>query len=333
MSDDRLSGDSRFRLYAGDGTTLRSRNAVLGVVETGVWVDDPAGYLADDGLRDAVNVAVALGQPLLVTGEPGTGKSELAASIAHSLELPAPFVFNVKSTSAARDLFYRYDSLRHFHDAQFRTERPVIDHYIEYEALGLAILLAMPAANADAYLPQALRGLGPTRSVVLVDEIDKAPRDLPNDLLNEIDQMSFAVRETGRLFSADKAYKPIVVLTSNSEKTLPDAFLRRCVFYHISFPDRDRLREIVRRRLGPTNGFSPEMVENAIRHFERIREVGLRKKPSTSELLAWLRVLARLKIDVAHPKPGDAEAIAFTYSILAKSREDAELLRDHLALA
>jgi MoxR-like ATPase len=268
---------------------------------------------------------------LLVTGEPGTGKSELAASIAHSLELSAPFVFNVKSSSVARDVFYRYDSLRHFHDAQFRTERPVIDEYIEYEALGLAILLAMPAAAADSYVPPRVRGTGPTRSVVLVDEIDKAPRDLPNDILNEIDQMSFVVKETGRVFNAEKAYKPIVILTSNSEKTLPDAFLRRCVFYHISFPDRDRLREIVRRRLGPANAFSPEMVENAIRHFERIRDVGLRKKPSTSELLAWLRVLARLHIDVGNLMPGESEAVAFTYSILAKSREDADLLRDHLA--
>jgi MoxR-like ATPase len=320
-----------FRLYAGDGTTISQRNEVLGPVETGTWVDDPAGYLAEEGLRDAVNVALALGQPLLVTGEPGTGKTELAASIAHSLDLPAPFVFSVKSTSMARDLFYRYDSLRHFHDAQFRTERPVIDEYIEYEALGLAILLAMRSEEADPFLPERLRAVGPTRSVVLIDELDKAPRDLPNDVLNEIDQMSFSVKETGRVFAADKANKPIVVLTSNSEKTLPDAFLRRCVFYHISFPDRDRLREIVRRRLGATNGFSPEMVEHAIQHFERIRQIGLRKKPSTGELLAWLRVLSRLRIDVGRLKPGEAEAIAFTYSILAKSREDAELLREQVA--
>ena len=330
MTDLTPPAEARFGLYVGDGSTLRDRNGVLGPVETGGWVDDPAGYLAEDGLRDAVNVALALGQPLLVTGEPGTGKSELAGSIAHSLNLPSPFVFTVKSNSVARDLFYRYDSLRHFHDAQFSTERPNIDDYIEYEALGLAILLAMPGRDADRFLPSAYRGTGPRRSVVLIDEVDKAPRDLPNDVLNEIDQMSFTVKETGRTFRAEKAGKPVVVLTSNSEKTLPDAFLRRCVFYHISFPDRSRLREIVRRRLGPTNGFSPDMVESAIRHFERIREIGLRKKPSTSELLAWLRILARLRIDVASLQPGDTEAIAFTYSILAKSREDAELLREQL---
>lgn len=330
-ADDLATAEPPFRLYAGDGTTLRQRRESLGTVESWPGADDPAGYLAESGLRDAVNVALALGQPLLVTGEPGTGKTELAASIAHSLDLPAPLVFNTKSSSVARDLFYRYDSLRHFHDAQFRTEAPSIDGYIEYEALGVAILLAMSPEQADPFLPPDLRGRGPSRSVVLIDEIDKAPRDLPNDVLNEIEQMAFRVKETGRTFAAPRSYRPIVVLTSNSEKTLPDAFLRRCVFYHIAFPSRERLREIVRRRLGTTSRFSPDMVEHAIRHFEQIRELGLRKKPSTGELLAWLRVLSRLGIDAGQLKAGDAEAIAFTYAALAKSKEDVAMLHEHLA--
>jgi MoxR-like ATPase len=319
-----------FRLYAGDGSTLGDRKLSLPLLDGPASLDDPAGYLAEEGLRDAVNVALALGQPLLLTGEPGTGKTQLAASIAHELGLPAPFVFNTKSVSTARDLFYRYDALRHFHDAQFHPGQTTAEEYVTYEALGLAILLAMEPASAGPYLPAALRNRGPARSVVLVDEVDKAPRDLPNDVLNEIEEMSFSVRETGRSFGADRRYRPIVILTSNSEKTLPDAFLRRCVFYHLTFPSRERLIQIVHRRLGSSARLSPAMVEEAVRQFERIRELGLRKRPSTAEFLAWLRVLDRLEIDLSNPRPGQREAIAFTYSILAKSQEDLKYLREQL---
>lgn len=319
-----------FRIYAGDGRTARERNTNLPPLDAAAWTDDPVGYLAEDGLRDAVNVAVSLGQPLLVTGEPGTGKTQLAGSIAHELGLPAPLVFNTKSTSSARDLFYRYDALRHFHDAQFRQGETRPDDYVEYEALGLAILLAMEAAQANPFLPEGLRDKGPLRSLVLIDEVDKAPRDLPNDVLNEIEQMSFSVKETARTFTADRRFKPIVILTSNSEKTLPDAFLRRCVFYHLTFPDRARLLEIVGRRLGPGASFSPARLEQAVAHFEKIRELGLRKKPSTAELIAWLRILERLDLDPANPKPGERETLAFTYSILAKSKEDLALLQERL---
>lgn len=331
MVDGATTERNRFRLYEGNGTTIGERAITLPSLETEGWMSDPAGYIAEDGLRDAVNVSLALGQPLLVTGEPGTGKTELAGSIAHELGLPAPFVFNTKSTSAARDLFYRYDSLRHFHDAQFRKDQADVEDYIDYEALGLAVLLGAAPSVADPFLPDKLRGRGPVRSVVLIDEIDKAPRDLPNDVLNEIEQMAFTVRETRRTFAADPRFKPIVVLSSNSEKNLPDAFLRRCVFYHIPFPSQERLREIVHHRLRPGSDFSPAMIDHAITHFERIRELGLRKKPSTAELLAWMRVLAKLKIDVKNPKAGEAEAIAFTYSVLAKSKEDVTMLRDRLS--
>lgn len=321
---------SQHRVYAGDGTTVRERGLEWSPASGAGWVDDPADYIAEPALRDAVNVALTLGQPLLVTGEPGTGKTQLAGSVAWELELPPPLVFNTKTTSTSRDLFYRYDSLRHFHDAQFGTDKPEIGSYISYECLGLAILLALPPAEANEVLPAEYRDRGPIRSVVLIDEIDKAPRDLPNDVLNEIEGMEFTVKETGRRFVASTEYRPIVILTSNSEKTLPDAFLRRCVYYHIPFPSGERLRDIVTRRLGPDGGFAPDRLEHVIQHFARIRELGLRKPPATAELLSWARVLRRLDLDVENLRPGEAETLAFTYSILAKSREDLELLRSRI---
>jgi MoxR-like ATPase len=315
-------------MYAGDGTAQPNGHGAPPLDET-VWRDDPRDYLAEDGLRDAVNVAITLGQPLIVTGEPGTGKTQLAGSVAHGLGLPAPLVFHIKSTSTARDLFYRYDSLRHFHDSQFSKGDLSVEGYVEYAPLGLAILLAMDPKEADPFLPAGMKGKGPMRSVVLVDEVDKAPRDLPNDILDELETMSFTVAETGRRFAADRRYKPILVLTSNSEKVLPDAFLRRCVYYHVSFPSGDRLQAIVRRRLGPT-ALAQDSIDNAIRHFEQLRELSMRKKPATAELIAWLRVLDRLQIDIANPKPGQRDAIALTYSILAKSKEDLAMLTERM---
>ena len=164
------------------------------------------------------------------------------------------------------------------------------------------------------------------RSVVLIDEVDKAPRDLPNDVLNEIDNMSFTVKETGHTFSADQKLRPMVVLTSNSEKNLPDAFLRRCVFYHISFPARERLKEIVQRRLRLDSNFTPQMLDHALQHFEKIRDLTLKKRPATAELLAWLRILDKRNIDVGNLQRGEAEALAFTYSILSKSKEDRDMI-------
>jgi MoxR-like ATPase len=133
------------------------------------------------------------------------------------------------------------------------------------------------------------------------------------------------------VFWADRAYRPIVVLTSNSEKNLPDAFLRRVVFYHIEFPNEERLKEIVRRRLGDDGGFTPAMLENAIAHFIKIRDLGLKKQPATAEFLAWLRIIRKFGIDIAHLKNGDKEKLAFSYSILSKNFEDAKKLRERLA--
>jgi MoxR-like ATPase len=167
----------------------------------------PAYYLADAGLRDAVKIALRLGQPLLLTGESGAGNTGLASSVAHELSLPPPLRFYVKATSTARDVFYRFDATRHFQDAQLGRNTLRVDDYITYDALGLAILLTMPSAEADVFLPYSLRGRGPTRSVVLIEDIDKAGRDLPNDLLDEIEDMRFTVAEIGRAFSANPAYR------------------------------------------------------------------------------------------------------------------------------
>lgn len=321
-----MKEQSAFRLYRGDGTTIGARGLQLPPFEKLTTLDDPAFYVADKGLRNAVNVALALGQPLLITGEPGTGKTQLAGSIAYELDLQEPLVFQTKTTSTAKDLFYRYDALRHFHDARFSPDASHVENYITYEALGRAILRSMNPEAANGNLPQPPSDKAPARSVVLIDEIDKAPRDLPNDVLNEIETMSFTVKETGQTFSADQSYRPILVLTSNSEKNLPDAFLRRCVFYHIAFPDRERLKEIVQGRLRFGSDFTPEMLDHAIQHFEEIRELALKKKPATAEFMAWARILDKMHLDPVRLNPGEAEALAFSYSILAKSKEDKELL-------
>jgi MoxR-like ATPase len=218
--------------------------------------------------------------------------------------------------------------MRHFQDSHFGGKALRVDDYISFEAFGLAILLAMDPIQVDEFLRPQDRGRGPTRSVVLIDEIDKAPRDLPNDLLNEIEAMSFTVKETRRTFTADPRYHPIVVLTSNSEKNLPDAFLRRCVFYHIPFPDQQHLRRIIECRLPPTSLFTPPMIESAIKEFLRIRRtLDLKKQPATAELLGWVRILAELQIDLDNPKPGQIESVIMSYSVLAKTREDLELMR------
>ena len=318
-----------FELYQGSGVPIGDRNQRVPEY-TPLDGADPRCYIADAGLRDAVNVALALGQPLLVTGEPGTGKTQLAASIAYELGLPL-LRFYTKTTSTATDLFYQYDALRRFQDAHLSDAPPGgVEQYITYQALGQAILLSQPAGSADALLPDDLRGAGPTRAVVLIDEIDKAPRDLPNDVLNEVEQMAFTVHETGRRFQAEQRYRPILVLTSNSEKNLPDPFLRRCLFYHIPFPSDEHLQAIVQKRFAGQPEFTPAFIESVIAHFREIRNLALKKKPATGEFLPWVRVLQALDLDPQHPQPGQREALALSYSILAKSQEDLALLKKKL---
>ena len=353
-----------WRVYTGDGTASRQatvpahHDAPPSTPVSSPEPDyrDPAGYVADPGLRDAVNVALLLGQPLLLTGAPGTGKTTLADSVAYELGLPR-LTFNTKTTSSARDLFYEYDVLRRFHDSQFNGDAS-IDDYIEYRALGAAILLAMkpevvdphlPTGWADRYRDRLTGGKGPLalpadqylrhaprrpmRSVVLIDEIDKAPRDMPNDVLNEIEGMMFSVREKPNApdFVAERDCWPVVILTSNSEKNLPDAFLRRCVYYHLPRLDRKALLDIVQRRLRtkPLSPADEQIVEAAVDEFLQIRdELPLTKPPATAELLAWITVLRRIGLNPAQlsksPEPVEAkrDMLAFTYSVLAKTPED-----------
>lgn len=301
---------SNFQIYNKQGQTLKERKLQLPPYSKIKGIDAPKGYIASQPLTDAVNVALTLGQPLLLTGEPGTGKTQLANSIAYQLGLPL-LKFYTKTTSVARDLFYRYDSLRHFHDAQLR-EKSTIDtnDYIELNALG-----------------QAIVNSGDMRSVVLIDEIDKAPRDFPNDVLYELENMAFHIRETGKSFKTKEKNRPIVIITSNSEKNLPDAFLRRCIFYHIPFPSATLLKQIVNSRVTLNTAFKTSMLDAAIAHFEDLRAMKLRKKPATAELLSWIHVLNSLNISPNSDVSTEIQKLKMTYTILAKNQDDLEMMR------
>jgi MoxR-like ATPase len=286
--------------------------------------NDPAGYLPDPDLVNAVNVALLLGQPLLLTGEPGTGKTQLARSLAYELNYGFED-FETKSTSAARDLFYYYDMLGRFYAAQTGrgSESPLA--YITYNALGRAILRSKPRQEVAHLLPEDFAHDGARRSVVLIDEIDKAPRDFPNDLLNEVENVYFRVPELGNeKIEASREMRPVLVITSNSEKHLPDAFLRRCVFYNIPFPRGRRLREIVMSRVG--GYFSdPESVllADALKLFNALRDShNLRKKPATAELIGWLIALRRNGADLGRPLRETPAAARACVSALVKSGED-----------
>ncbi|GAB4266152.1 MAG: MoxR family ATPase [Deferrisomatales bacterium] len=264
------------------------------------------GYVASRALQDAVNVAMALERPLLIKGEPGTGKTVLAHHIARGLGMEL-LVWNVKSTTKARDGLYTYDTVQRLNDARFGDgDVRDIGRYIKLGPLGRAFA-------------------SPERVVLLIDEVDKADIEFPNDLLAELDEMRFEILETGETVRA--ARRPVVVITSNSEKELPDAFLRRCVFHYIDFPDEAQMRAIVEVH---HPGLPQALLDGALRVFYGLREVpGLRKKPSTSELLDWIRALlasgARLPADGEDP-----EAIPFL-GALVKMQEDAEALRHRAA--
>jgi MoxR-like ATPase len=284
----------------------------------------PSGYLPDPGLVDAVNVALLLGQPLLLTGEPGTGKTQLARSVAYELNFGCE-VFETKSTSTARDLFYYYDMLGRFYAAQtgVGSQRPL--DYITYNAFGLAILRSNPEeAVRDLLLEGFVHG-GARRCVVLIDEIDKAPRDFPNDLLNEVENMYFKVPELENVtVSASPEMRPVLVVTSNSEKHLPDAFLRRCIFYNIPFPDEARLREIVMARIGEYfDGPESALLSDALKLFKALRDSNsLRKKPATAELIGWLVSLRENGAAFDRPLRGRPEVAHACMSALVKSGED-----------
>ncbi len=225
-------------------------------------------YIATEDLKVAVNAAVTLRRPLLVKGEPGTGKTVLAHEIAKAVDAPL-IEWNVKSTTKAHQGLYEYDAVARLRDGQLGDERVHdISNYIKKGKLWEAFE-------------------SPELPVLLIDEIDKADIEFPNDLLQELDRMSFDVYETQQRIEAKE--RPIVVITSNNEKELPDAFLRRCFFHYIAFPDRETMREIIDVHFPD---IQKQLVTKAMEIFYDIREVpGLKKKPSTSELLDWLKLL------------------------------------------
>jgi len=260
-------------------------------------------YVAGDDLAVAVNAAVILGRPLLIKGEPGTGKTQLAIEVARALGRPL-YEWHIKSTSKAQQGLYDYDAVSRLRDSQLGDERVRdIRNYI------------VKGRVWEAFESQ-------TQPVLLIDEIDKADIEFPNDLLRELDRMEFYVYETRELISA--RHRPIVVITSNNEKELPDAFLRRCFFHYIRFPDPGTMERIVRVHY-PT--LKKELLTEALNAFFRVREVpGLKKKPSTSELLDWLKLLLAEDIDPAALAAGDDRSlIPPLYGALLKNEQDVHL--------
>ncbi len=261
-----------------------------------------AGYIATQDLTTAVNAAITLERPLLVKGEPGTGKTELARQIAASLDVPM-LEWAVKSTTKAQQGLYEYDAVSRLRDSQLGDPRVSdVGNYIRRGKLWEAFA-------------------APQRVVLLIDEIDKADIEFPNDLLQELDRMEFHVYETGETVRA--AVRPIVIITSNNEKELPDAFLRRCFFHYIRFPDAETLARIVDVHFP---GIKKSLVEAALAQFFEIREApGLKKKPSTSEVLDWLKLLLAEDLDASDLRRDPREALPRLHGALLKNEQDVHL--------
>lgn len=256
-------------------------------------------YVASEELMAAVDIAIALEKPLLIKGEPGTGKTMLAEAISQSMGKDL-YIWNIKSTTKAQDGLYVYDTIQRLYDSQFGEEGvDDIAHYIKLGKLGEAF-------KADKQV------------ILLIDEIDKADLEFPNDLLWELDKMEFYIHETRETIKAKE--RPIVIITSNAEKELPDAFLRRCIFHYITFPDRDQMTEIVHAHF---ENLEENILKNALDTFYWIRSIkDVRKKPSTSELIDWIRALTISGIDPEHLR----EQLPFL-GVLLKKDEDLEAVK------
>ncbi|MAU99068.1 MAG: ATP-binding protein [Fulvimarina sp.] len=259
-------------------------------------------YVAGKDLMVAVNAAITLERPLLVKGEPGTGKTELAFQIADSLGLRL-IQWTVKSTTRAQQGLYEYDAVSRLRDSQLGDERVHdIKNYIR------------PGKLWDAFASDE-------RVVLLIDEIDKADIEFPNDLLQELDKMSFDVVETGETIAA--RHRPIVIITSNNEKELPDAFLRRCFFHYIQFPDAETLQKIVDVHYP---GIKQDLVRAALTQFYEIREQpGLKKKPSTSEALDWIRLLVAEDVEARDLRESPTKVLPKLHGALLKNEQDVHL--------
>lgn len=261
-----------------------------------------ADYIATDDLTIAVNAAVTLERPLLVKGEPGTGKTELARQVSAALDLPM-IEWNIKSTTRAQQGLYEYDAVSRLRDSQLGEERVHdVRNYIRKGKL-------WEAFEADQ------------KVVLLIDEIDKADIEFPNDLLQELDKMEFHVYETGETVKA--TLRPIVIITSNNEKELPDAFLRRCFFHYIRFPDPDTMRKIVEVH---HPGIKGALLTTALTQFYELREqTGLKKKPSTSEVLDWLKLLLAEDLTAEDLARDGANALPRLHGALLKNEQDVHL--------
>ena len=259
-------------------------------------------YVAPPELSVAVNAAVTLERPLLVKGEPGTGKTELARQVAAGLGLPM-IEWHVKSTTKAQQGLYEYDAVSRLRDSQLGDARVHdVGNYIRRGKLW-----------------QAFEAEGKT--VLLIDEIDKADIEFPNDLLQELDRMEFHVYETGQTIRA--CHRPVVIITSNNEKELPDAFLRRCFFHYIRFPDAQTLKAIVEVHYP---GIKPRLLEEAMGQFFELREApGLKKKPSTSELLDWLKLILAEDLSPEDLKREPGQMLPRLHGALLKNEQDVSL--------
>lgn len=261
-----------------------------------------SGYIVSEELRNSVNIAIALQKPLLIKGEPGTGKTMLAQSIAESLRMNL-IVWNIKSTTKAQEGLYVYDTVQRLYDSQFGDQDVAdIKRYIKMGKLGEAFL-------------------APESVVLLIDEIDKADLEFPNDLLWELDQMSFYIPETKETIKA--RHRPIVIITSNAEKELPDAFLRRCIFHYIDFPNAEAMEKIIAVHHPQ---LERKLLEQAMEAFYTLRSLpNMQKRPSTSELIDWLQALV-----IGGISPNRIKKELPFLGVLLKKNEDLDMMLEQL---